>query len=316
MTAQCVAGIDVSKARLDVFVLPQRLAFECTNDEAGITMLRQKLQGLGVERVVLEATGGLEYCAARALADAELSVERVQPGRIRAFRTVLGKRAKSDPLDAKLAARFAQAMPEEQARSIPNHQAEAIRSLSARRRQLVDLLVQEKTRLKMSRDPFVLESLKITITHLKQERARIEALLESAIEKDAAIARKNALLRTIPGIGPVVATTLITDLPELGRLNRHEVASLGGLAPHPERSGISRPGDHIGGGRACVRTALYMAAVCAIRCNPGLKTFYKRLVEGGKPHKVAVVAVARKLIVLANTLIRTDAPWNPAFGIG
>lgn len=316
MTAQCVAGIDVSKARLDVFVLPQRLAFEFANDEAGITQLRQQLQGLGVERVVLEATGGLEYCAARALADTELSVERVQPGRIRAFRTVLGKRAKSDPLDAKLAARFAQAMSEEQAHSVPSRQAEAIRSLSARRRQLVDLLVQEKTRLKMSRDPFVLESLKITIAHLKQERARIEALLQSAFEKDGALARKNALLRTIPGIGPVVATTLITDLPELGSLNRHQAASLSGLAPHPERSGASRGGDHIGGGRACVRTALYMAAVCAIRCNPPLKVVYKRLVEGGKPHKVAVIAVARKLIVLANTLIRTDTPWNPALGVG
>jgi transposase len=180
----------------------------------------------------------------------------------------------------------------------------------------VDILVQEKTRLKMSRDPFVLESLKTTIALLKQERARIEALLESAIEKDAAVARKNALLRTIPGIGQVVATTLITDLPELGSLNRHQAASLSGLAPHPERSGISQGGDHIGGGRACVRTALYMAAVCAIRCNPALKAFYKRLVEGGKPHKVAIVAVARKLIVLANTLIRTDTPWNPAIGIG
>jgi len=316
MTAQCVAGIDVSKARLDVFVLPQRLAFEFANNEAGIAKLRQELKGLGVERVVLEATGGLEYCAARTLADAELCVERVQPGRIRAFRTVLGKRAKSDPLDAKLAARFAQAMSEEHAHSVPTRQAETIRSLSARRRQLVDLLVQEKTRLKMSRDLFVLESLKITIAHLKQERARIEALLESVFEKDAAIARKNALLRTIPGIGPVVATTLITDLPELGRLNRHEAASLSGLAPHPERSGIARPGDHIGGGRACVRTALYMAAVCAIRCNPALKTFYKRLVEGGKPHKVAIIAVARKLIVLANALIRTDTPWNPASSIG
>jgi transposase len=204
MTAQCVAGIDVSKARLDVHVLPQRVALAFSNDEAGIATLTRELQSLGVERVVVEATGGLEYRAARALADAALSVERVQPGRIRAFRTVLGKRAKSDPLDAKLAARFALAMPEEHAGSVPSQEAEAIRSLSARRRQLVDLLVQEKTRLKMTRDPIAVESLKITIAQLKKERARIEALLESAFEKDTVIARKNTLLRTIPGIGPVV----------------------------------------------------------------------------------------------------------------
>jgi len=314
MTTQCVAGIDVSKARLDVYVLPQRQALDFANDDEGIEALTLELRSLGVERVVLEATGGLEYRAARALADADLSVERVQPGRIRAFRTVLGKRAKSDPLDAKLMASFAQAMPEEQERSVPSLQAEAIRSLSARRRQLVDLLVQEKTRLKMTRDIVVLESLKITIAQLKSELARIERLLESAFEKDLVLARKNMLLRTIPGVGPVVATTLLTDLPELGTLNRHQAASLAGFAPHPERSGSARPGDHISGGRACVRTAVYMGAVCATRCNPRLKAVYKHLVAEGKPHKVAVTAVARRMIVMANTMLKTDTPWNPALG--
>jgi transposase len=288
----------------------KKKALVFANDDTGILALRRELKHFGVKRVVLEATGGLEYAAARALADAELAVERVQPGRMRAFRKVLGKRAKSDPIDSRLHARFALAMPEE-GRPIPSRQAEAMRSLGARRRQLVDLLVQEKTRLKMTRDPVVLQSLKTTIALLKQERSRIEGLLESELGKDLAMQRRNVLLRSIPGIGAVVATTLITDLPELGELNRHQAASLAGLAPHPDRSGTTRSGDHIGGGRSCVRTALYMAAVCAVRCNPPLRTFYRRLVAEGKPHKVAIIGVARKLVVLANTLIKSNMPFDP-----
>lgn len=315
MTAQCVAGIDVSKARLDVFVLPQRRALGFSNAAQGIGALTRQLQRQGVERVVLEATGGLEYPVARALSDAGLVVSRVQPGRVRAYRTVLGRRAKTDALDAELIARFALAMPDEEIRSVPSEKAEAIRSLSARRRQLVDLLVQEKTRLKMMRDPIVLESIKTVIAGLRAERNRIEAALAKAIGADAEISRKSDLLHTIPGIGPVVATVLITDLPELGTLNRHQAGSIVGLAPHPQRSGTSVHGDHISGGRACVRTALYMAAVSATRCNPPFKAFYKRLIEDGKPRKVAIVAVARKLIVLANTIIKTDTPWNPRLAV-
>jgi transposase len=311
MTTLCVAGIDVSKARLDVFVLPQRIALAFDNAAQGIGALSKQLKRRGVERVVLEATGGLEYPVARALSDAGMVVARVQPGRVRGFRSFLGRRAKTDALDAELIARFAQAMPQDDIRSVPGEQAEAIRSLSARRRQLVDLLVQEKTRLKMTRDQFVLESLRAVIASLKAERSRIEAALAKAISEDEAIRHKSELLHSIPGIGTVVATVLITDLPELGLLNRHQAGSIAGLAPHPQRSGLSVHGDHIGGGRACVRTALYMAAVSAIRCNPPFKAFYKRLIDAGKPRKVAIVAVARKLIVLANTIVKNDTPWNP-----
>jgi transposase len=315
MTALCVAGIDVSKARLDVFVLPQRIALAAPNAAGGIARLRRRLQRSGVERVVVEATGGLEYPVARALSDAGLQVARVPPGRVRGFRSFLGKRAKTDALDAELIARFALAMPDDDIRSVPSEQAEAIRSLSARRRQLVDLLVQEKTRLKMARDRFVQDSLRITITALKAERDRIEAALAKAIAADGAIRHKCELLHTIPGIGEVVATVLITDLPELGTLNRHQAASLAGLAPHPQRSGTSVHGDHIGGGRACVRTALYMGALTAIRRNPAFKAFYQRLIAAGKPRKIAIVAVARKLVVLANTIIKTDKPWNPLLSL-
>ncbi len=311
----CVAGIDVSKARLDVFVLPQRVALGFANATAGIGALKRQLQRRGVERVVLEATGGLEYPVARALSDAGLVVARVQPGRVRAYRMFLGKRAKTDALDAELIARFAQAMPDDDLRVLPSEQAEAIRSLSARRRQLVDLLVQEKTRLKMTRDHVVLQSLQSVIAGLVAERTRIEAALAVAIAEDQAIAHKAELLRSIPGFGSVVSTVLITDLPELGMLNRHQAASIAGLAPHPQRSGTSSHGDHIGGGRACVRTALYMASVSAIRCNPVFKAFYKRLIESGKPRKVAIVAVARKLVVLANTILKTGKPWNPALAL-
>jgi len=306
-----VAGIDVSKARLDTFVLPQRMAKAFENGPDGIAALVSQLKRHQVSRVVLEATGGLEFPAARALCDAGLSVTRVQPGRVRGFRTFVGKRGKSDTIDAELIARFALVMIEDSRPSVPSEKAEAIRSLSARRRQLVDLLVQEKTRLRMTRDAFVLQSLKTVIAALKAERDRVEEALSKAITADDAAARKAELLRTVPGIGPVVASVLITDLPELGTLNRHQVASLAGLAPHPQRSGTSQRGDHIRGGRACVRTALYMAAVSAVRCNPVFKTFYKRLIDEGKPKKLALIAVARKLIVLANAIVRMGKPWNP-----
>lgn len=312
MLATCVAaGIDVSKARLDVFVLPQRVGWAVPNKTEEMSVLVARLKQLGVMRVVLEATGGLEYPAARALCDAGLAVLRVQPGRVRAFRSFLGKLAKTDPLDAELIARFALAMPDDARQSVPSARSEAIRSLSARRRQLVDLLVQEKTRLRMTRDNVVLESLKLVIASLKRERVRIEAALSKAIAADEALSHRAHLLQSIPGIGVVVATVLLTDLPELGSLNRHQAASLSGLAPHPQRSGTTRNADHIRGGRACVRTALYMAAVAAIRCNPPFKAFYKRLIETGKPRKTAIIAVARKLVVLANAIVRADAPWTP-----
>lgn len=311
----CVAGIDVSKARLDTFILPQRLGASFDNKAQGIKTLVKELVARGVERVALEATGGLEYPAARALSDAGLAVARVQPGRVQGFRRFLGKLAKTDALDAELIARFALAMPEDVDRPIPSERSEAIRSLSARRRQLVDMLVQEKTRLKMSRDSFVLESLRLTIASLNQERKRVEAALAAAIEADETSRQKDALLRTIPGVGAVVASVLLTDLPELGTLNRHQAASIAGLAPHPQQSGISKSADHIRGGRACVRTALYMAAISAARCNPSFKGFYKRLIEDGKPRKVAIVAVARKLVVLANSIVKSGQPWNPALSV-
>ena len=311
MTALCVAGIDVSKARLDVFVLPQRLRLGFANGARGISALQRQLSRHGVHRVVMEATGGLEYAAARALSDAGLEVARVQPGRVRGYRSFLGRRAKTDALDAELIARFALAMPADDIRPIPSRNGEAIRSLSARRRQLVELLTQEKTRLKMVQDSFVSESLRIVIQSLSAERRRIEAALAEAIAQDKAAQTRCDLLRSIPGLGIVTATVLVTDLPELGSLNRHQVASLAGLAPHPQRSGTSLRGDHIGGGRACVRTALYMAALSAIRCNPVFKAAYQRMRAAGKPPKVAIIAIARKLAVLANAVVKANQPWAP-----
>ena len=310
MMSLCVAGIDVSKARLDVFVLPQRIGLAVANGAEAIAALSRRLKSLKVERVVLEASGGLEYPVARTLTDAGFEVARVQPGRVRGFRAFLGRKAKTDALDAELIARFALVMPDEDIRALPSERAEAIRSLSARRRQIVDLAAQEKTRLRMARDRFIIESLRAVIAQLAAERTRVEAALAEALAADEDTKRKYALLCSVPGIGNAVATTLLTDLPELGALNRHQTASLAGLAPHPEQSGTSKASAHIRGGRACVRTALYMAALSAIRCNPPFKAFYKRLVDSGKPRKLAIVAVARKLAILANAILRTNEPWN------
>lgn len=310
MTMLHVAGVDVSKARLDAFILPQRRAASAGNDEAGFAALGARFKAAGVVRVVLEASGGLEYPAARALTDQGFAVCRVQPKRVKGYRAFLGRQAKTDALDAELIARFAQAMNPDEAPNIPDAAAERLRRLAARRRQIVELTTQEKTRLKGARDPFLLDSLRRTIAFLAAERKSVEAEIAMALDAKPDAKRNAALLRSIPGFGAVTVTTLLTDLPELGHANRREIASLAGLAPHPEQSGQSKGQNHIRGGRACVRTALYMAAVSAIRCHPDLKDFYKRQTASGKPRKVAIVAVARKLVTLANAVLRTQKPWT------
>jgi transposase len=310
MTAALAAGVDVGRDYFDVAFAPQGRGFRAPNTAGGVETILARLRRAGVRKVVMESIGSFGARLVRALAEAGFEVGVVDPRRIKALRLAEGKRAKTDRLDAALIARFALAM-QDAARPVPSPQAFQIRALSTRRRQLVELAAMEKTRLKQALDPQIADSCRAMIAVLAAERARIEAQLETLLAKDDDNLRRSQLLRSIPGIGPAVSTTLLADLPELGRLDRRAIASLAGLAPHPNDSGTRSGQAHIQGGRPCVRTALYIAAISAARSDNGFKAEYRAMRAAGKPAKVALIAIARKLVVAANGMLKADRPWQP-----
>jgi transposase len=309
MTMVCAAGIDVGKDFLDVSIAPLGRTFRASNALVGIRTTVNRLQQAGVTRVVLESIGTYGMRLVRALADAGFDVGIVDPKRIKALRLAEGRHAKTDRLDAELIARFALLM-NDAARPIPDAKALEIRALSTRRRQVVEMAAMEKTRLKQALDQEVVESCRILIEQLTAERHRIEEKLQQHLLAEPNDVDRAALLQSIPGIGPAIAMTLMTDFPELGTMDRKAVASLAGLAPHPNESGMRTGARHIQGGRPCVRTALYMAALTAARSNKGFKAEYQALRASGKPAKVALIAIARKLIVAANAILKTGQPWS------
>lgn len=309
MTALVAAGVDVGRDYFDVAFAPEGRSFRAPNTVGGVDTILARLGRAGVRKVVMESIGSFGGRLVRALAEAGFEVGVVDPRRIKALRLAEGRRAKTDRLDAELIARFALVM-QDATRPVPSAQAFQIRALSARRRQLVELAAKEKTRLKQALDPQIVESCRAMIAILTQERGRIEAQLEAMLDEDQANRRRGELLKTIPGVGPGVSTTLLTDLPELGRLDRRSVASLAGLAPHPNDSGTRSGQAHIQGGRPCVRTALYMAALAAARSDKGFKTEYQAMRKAGKPAKVALIAIARKIVVAANGMLKADRPWQ------
>jgi len=311
MMAALAAGIDAGKTYLDIGIEPSRKHFRVANAAAGIEDAIARLQQAGVGKVVLEAIGPFAQAAVTRLVAAGFEVGLVNPRRIKAFREAEGRRAKTDRLDARLIARFAVRMTDA-LRPVPTESQQALKALATRRRQLVEMIAMEKTRLKQAADPLLCESHRTAIAALSAERARIEADIDARLAADAAATRKRAILLSVPGFGPAVATTLITDLPELGTLDRRAIASLAGLAPHPTQSGTSIGRNQIGGGRPCVRTALYMAGLVAGRCNPRFRTEYQAMRAEGKPAKVAIIATARKLLVLANSLVKNDRLYDPA----
>lgn len=310
MTAIVAAGVDVGRDYFDVAFAPQGRTFRAPNTPGGVEMIMARLRRAGVRKVVMESIGSFGARLVRALAEAGFEVGVVDPRRIKALRLAEGRRAKTDRLDAELIARFALTM-QDAARPVPSSQAFQIRSLSARRRQLVELAAAEKTRLKQALDAPIADSCRAMIAMITEERRRIEAQLEAMLDQEPANRRRGELLNTIPGVGPAISTTLLTDLPELGRLDRRAVASLAGLAPHPNDSGTRSGRAHIQGGRPCVRTALYMAALTAARSDKGFKAEYQALRKAGKPAKVALIAIARKIVVAANGMLKADRPWQP-----
>jgi transposase len=310
MTAACAAGIDAGKTYLDIGIEPSRKHFRVANAAAGIEDAIAHLQRAGVGKVVLEAIGPFAQPVVSRLVTAGFEVGLVNPRRIKAFRDAEGKRAKTDRLDARLIARFAVQMTDE-LRPVPTADQQALKALATRRRQLVEMIAMEKTRLKQAAVPLLCESHRTAIAVLGAERARIEADIDARLAADAGSMRKRTVLISLPGFGPAVSTTLITDLPELGALDRRAIASLAGLAPHPSQSGASIGRNQIGGGRPCVRTALYMAGLVASRCDPRFKREYAAMRADGKPAKVAIIAIARKLLVLANSLVKNDSLYDP-----
>ena len=304
-------GVDVSKDMLDMFVLETRAFRRFANDAGGVGRLIAWLKRLAhAPTIVLEATGTMGWAAIAALTQAGLAPRVVNPARIKAFRAAEGKHAKTDRLDAELIARFASAM-SEKARPAPSAKQLEIKSLAARRRQLADMAGDEKKRLKQAFDAAAVDSIRHTVALLTGEKKRIEARLVAAIGADAETARLFGILVSIHGIGPAIAAGLIADLPELGQLNRHEIAALAGVAPQARQSGRSEARARVKGGRPHVRTALYLAAFNARRVEGPFKDFYRRQRAAGKPYNVALIAVARKIVVLANSLAKEGKPWRP-----
>jgi len=302
-------GIDVAKAHLDMALRPTGTRWTVANDDAGITDLVTQLQGMSPTLIVLEATGGLQRPVVAALAAASLPVVVVNPRQVRDFAKATGQLAKTDALDARALAHFAEAIRPEP-RPVPDAQTEDLRALLARRRQLVAMRTAEQNRLGSA--PSRLHAdIEAHIMWLNARLAILDDELDAALRASAVWRERENLLRSVPGIGPVCARTLVLDLPELGTLSRQHLAALVGLAPFHRDSGTLRGTRSIWGGRAQVRTALYMSTLVAVRYNPVLKAFYQRLRAAGKLAKVALIACMRKLLTILNAMVKHQTPWQP-----
>ena len=302
-------GIDVSKARLDVALHPTGATHSVANDANGIKTLVEQLRAVKPLLVVLEATGGIERAVVRALVGAELPVTVTNPRQVRDFAKATGQLAKTDVLDAQILARFAEAV-RPALRPLPDEITLELRALIGRRRQITEMLTAEKNRL--SRAPRrVQKRIEAHIRWLQSELERADEDLDQTIRQSPVWREQEDLLKSVPGIGPVVSRTVLAELPELGNLNRKQIAALVGVAPLNWDSGLLRGRCAIWGGRSHVRTALYMAALTASRRNPVIRDFYKRLRAAGKAPNVALVACMRKLLVILNAMIRHRVPWRP-----
>jgi transposase len=304
-------GIDVAKARLDVAVRPSGEAWQAPNDAAGVAALAARLAGLAPALVVLEATGGLERLAAAELAAAGLPVAVVNPRQVRAFARAVGQLAKTDALDAALLARFGEAV-RPPPRPLPDAAQQELAALLARRRQVVVMLTAERQRLAAA-GAAVRRRVQAHVDWLARELAALDDDLGQTLRASPAWRAKEDLLRSVPGVGPVVALTLLAELPELGHLDRKRLAALVGVAPLNADSGTRRGKRLVWGGRGRVRAALYMAALTASRYNPVLRAFYQRLLRAGKAKKVALTACMHKLLRILNAIVHAASPWaNPA----
>jgi transposase len=306
--AAVFVGIDISKARLDVAVRPRGTAFGVDHDDAGIVTVIERLRSQPPTLVVLEATGGLEVVVASALAAAGLPVVVVNPRQVRDFAKATGRLAKTDAIDAQVLAQFADAV-RPALRPLPDASTQALAALMTRRRQILDMLTAETNRLE-SASRRIRHEIQTHIRWLERQVAKLDEELSQTIRSSPVWRAKDDLLQSMPGVGPVLATTLLASVPELGTLNRRQVAALVGVAPLNRESGTWRGKRTVWGGRAPVRAVLYMGALVAARHNPVLKAFYQRLRQAGKAPKVALTACMRKLLTMLNAMLKHHTPWR------
>lgn len=302
-------GVDAGKAQLDIHVRPLDESFSVANNPAGIRQAVRRLRKLAPTRIVIEATGRLELAFVLAAQQAKLPVTVANPIHVRRFAGALGQLAKTDTLDARLIARFGEALQPDPT-PIRSAKARQISDLLARRSQLLDMATMEKNRLSIL--PKALHaSLQRHLKQLQAEGQKIEAQIDKLMATLPEWQAKRELLMTVNGVGPVLAYTLLSDLPELGELNRRQIAALVGVAPMNRESGAYQGRRHIHGGRARVRTVLFMAIMSAVQSNAKLKAYYLKLKAAGKPPKVALVACMRKLLTILNVMVKTGQHWNP-----
>jgi transposase len=306
----CIVGIDVAKDRLDIHIRPDGRAVTVPRDADGLASLLTLLRPLAPSLVGVEATGGFETVVAAALAGASLPVVVVNPAQVRAFANALGRRAKTDPIDAAVIAHFLAATRPEP-RPLPDADTQAFADLVARRRQIVAMLAAEAQRERRAA-PRIRNSIARLRRALEKELASLDQDLDETVRGSPIWRAQEHLLASVPGIGPTIARTLLAELPELGRLDRRQIAALGGLAPWTRQSGQWRGKSMIGGGRKTVRSALFLGAMVAAKHNPELKAFRDKLLAQGKPKLVALIAVARKLLTILNAILRDRKPWQHA----
>jgi transposase len=304
-------GIDISQNRLDVHLLPSGQRLSVGRDRRGLAALLRALRVLegDVALVVLEATGGLETCVAAALGRAGLPVAVVNPRQVRDFARALGRLAKTDAIDAAVLARFAQDIRPEP-RPLPSDEQRRLDALVGRRRQIVGMLTAETQRSGQVEDPWMRRAIAGHLRFLRASLRALDAQIAALIEASPLWRVREELLRSVPGVGPQTSRTLLAELPELGALSPKKIAALVGVAPLNRDSGTMRGRRMIWGGRAPVRSALYMAALVASRFNARLRAFYERLRASGKAPKVALTAVMRKLLVMLNAIVRDQRPWS------
>jgi len=299
-------GIDVSQQYLDVAISGSRQVQRMRNDAGGLELLLKQLVKLKPEGIVMEASGGFERRPVAAMQAASLAVSVVNPRQVRDFARSLGRLAKTDAIDAQVLARFAEVLKPELAR-VSDEAEEQLRALEQRRRQLVEMIVAERNRMRTS--PRTAKNIEKHVRWLVGQVKKIEKELQDLIASDTGMRSKSAILQSVPGIGPALTFSILGGLPELGQLNRKEIAALVGVAPFNRDSGKLRGKRSVWGGRASIRSALYMAALVGTRCNPVIRALYQRLCALGKPKKVALVAAMRKLLVTINCMVRNQSRW-------
>ena len=302
-------GIDVSKSALDVSVYPSGNTWQVEYSPPSITALAEDLADLRPEVVVVEATGGLEMSLTAALGVAGFPIAVVNPKRVRDFARATGKMAKTDRLDAQVLAQFG-AMVRPQVRPLPDSARLELRALVTRRQQLLEMIAAEKNRLRRT-TPGIRDRIEVNVRWLREQLKELDRDMGDFVKSSPLWQETARVLRSTPGVGPVVSATLIARLPELGNLNSKQVAALVGVAPFNRDSGTLRGKRTVWGGRGALRTTLYMATLVATRHNPVLRVFYQRLCTAGKPKKVALIACMRKLLVILNSMIKHHRCWNP-----